>query len=160
MESLIILIVLGIISSLLGKKDKSKNTKSMPPFNEQSKPNREPRQAKTTPARSLEDFASEIFGQLEQKKAEVEQQWKEIKPVVPVRTERKIEPIVETVEVPKVTYEKTVARPNIEQSLRVTQMKERETAVFTAPTTKKALVQAIVAAEILGPPRAKRRQVR
>lgn len=154
MEQLIVLIIIGLVSAMFSKKDKSKNKKSMPPFTEPTKP--QPRQAKTTATKSLEDFANEIFGQLEQKKAEVEQQWQESKPVAPVQSRPKRELVVEQI----VVQEKAVARPNIEQSQRVTQMKERETAVFTAPTTKKALVQAIVAAEILGPPRAKQRQVR
>ncbi|WP_107838036.1 hypothetical protein [Metasolibacillus meyeri] len=159
MEAIIGFIVIAIISSLFNsKKEKPKNTKSMPPFNEQSQPKNEPRQTKTKPARTLEDFANEIFGQLEQKKAEVEQQWQASKPVPP---KSKTEPVVvEKVEVPEVIHRPSTARQNIEQTPRVAQMKERETAVFTPPTTKKALIQAVVAAEIIGLPKAKQRQVR
>lgn len=153
MESLIIFAVIAIISSLFGKKEKSKNTKSMPPFN-QSQSQQEQRQPKPKQARSLEDFANEIFGQLEQKKAEVQQQWEAPKPVQVERA------VVEKVELPKEAQKPITTRPNIEKSTRIVQMKEREAAVFTPPTTKKALVQAIVAAEILGPPKAKQRQVR
>ncbi len=132
----------------------------MPPFNKQSNQGSTPRQAKTTPERSLEDFAKEIFGQLEQKKAEVERNIEPAQQIEPAQLEKKVERSARIMKVPDSVDVRASVRPNIEQSTRVAQMKERETAVFTPPTTKKALVQAIVAAEILGPPKAKQQRVR
>lgn len=167
MEGLIIMIIIGIISSVFSQKGKAKDGKQMPPFSNKSVPTQEPRQATTSRPKSLEDFANEIFGQLEQKQPE---QKREV--ILPKTVEKpKAEMAMPVNERPKRTFEQRVKEPenkletsrgrvNIEQTARVKQMQEKTKPVFVTPRTQETLVQAIVTAEILGPPKAKQRSIR
>lgn len=167
MEGLIIMIIIGIITSVFNKKEKPKDMKQMPPFSNKSVPTQEPRQATTAAPKTLEDFANEIFGQLEKKVPEIKRE------VVIPKAEELQKPVIETpvkespkrqtehvVMEPTRKLEKSRVRENIEQSARVKQMQEKTKPVFVTPTTQETLVQAIVTAEILGPPKAKQRSIR
>lgn len=167
MEGLIIMIIIGIITSVFNKKEKPKDMKQMPPFSNKSVPTQEPRQATTAAPKTLEDFANEIFGQLEKKVPEMKRE------VVIPKAEELQKPVRENpvLERPKRLTEQVVkesarkfemnrGRDNIEQSARVKQMQEKTKQVFVTPKTQETLVQAIVTAEILGPPKAKQRSIR
>ncbi len=167
MEGLIIMIIIGIISSIFNKKEKPKEMKQMPPFSNKSVPTQEPRQATTAAPKTLEDFANEIFGQLEKKVPELKrevvfpqaQEFQKPVTVNPVkeRPKRQTEQVVKE---PARKFEMNRGRENIEQSSRVKQMEEKTKQMFVTPKTQETLVQAIVTAEILGPPKAKQRSIR
>ncbi|MEO4052240.1 hypothetical protein [Solibacillus sp. CAU 1738] len=153
MESLIIIIIIGIISSVFSKKGNPKETKQMPPFSQQPVPKQEPRQATTAAPKSLEDFANEIFGRLEQKQPEVVREVLKPKPVEVQQPETRKQVVAEPVK----RQERSQKRENIEQTARVKQIQEKTKPVFVTPTTQQALMQAVITSEILGPPKAKQR---
>lgn len=160
MEALIIAVVLGIITSLFNKgkkEDNKKPTKQMPPFSSQPAPRQK---QEVRPARSqnrpktLEDFASEVFGQLNEKsKPEV----KTIETPAPIK-----------VDLPKreVSRESFGNKPMLERTPSTRQLTERpivqmikqqeEQSLHVVPATQRELMQAIVMSEILGPPKSKR----
>ena len=147
---LIILAISAIINN--ASKNKKQNDKQMPPFNSKpvQKPVHTPAQStERKPARTLEDFANEIFGQLNEKAIPappVVEQPLQAPPPVQVQ-ERVVPP--------------SVARPKMrtEMSERplVKKLKEQNDSFTVVPKNKKALMQAVVMAEILGPPKAKQR---
>lgn len=150
MEGLIIFIIASIIGAFFNKqkKQEQKPTQQMPTFGQQTIPEKsKPVPEKKRPAaRSLEDFANEIFGQLNEK---VEQQ----------------QELVPTKSVPaEVTNSRpTFADENVRRSERpqlterpLTQKLKQQELKFV-PTTKQQLIQGIVMAEVLGPPKAKRK---
>ncbi len=175
MEGLIIFIIMGIIGSLLSK-NKQKAEKPMPPFN--NKPNTtsfdqypepkvEPKQTRTT-VKTLEDFAKEVFEQLNEKSTQPKEVFREpqYKDVV------KVEPKVEPVPTKPIKLESTVPknsnssnRPSLDENrsskksnkpIMKDAIKQNEIGSYV-PNTKQALIQAIVASEIIGPPKAKQR---
>ena len=158
MEGLIIAIVLGIISSLFskGKKDKDKKpTKQMPPFSNQPAPRqqKEVRPAQQqTPRKSLEDFANEVFGQLNEKSKPVVQKVETVPPVQ-VEKPRQTQPVVEqTTRSQSTNTNRSLAERPIVQKL-----KQQSEALQVVPSNQRELMQAIVMSEILGPPKAKQR---
>lgn len=139
----------------------------MPPFNKRQAPEvkRHTQEVKrpieNKPRKSLEDFAQEIFGQLEQKKAEVQktvQRTAQIEKEVVKEQQQIIDAVPRAVSLAEV--KESTPRIKIEETPRIQVMKAKETAIFTVPRTKQALAQAIVTAEILGPPKALERQKR
>ena len=146
MEALILMIIFGLISSFFGKKDeRKKKSKPMPPFNNPSAPQKPAPQRTQERPKSLEDFANEIFGQLNEKKAEP-------KPV-PIEVPKPVfEPVVEKVQV---TGRPTSIRPPLEERPLVKKLKQ-ESAFQIVPKNQKQVMQAVVMAEILGKPKAKR----
>ena len=149
---LIILAISAIINN--ASKNKKQNDKQMPPFNSKSvqKPVHTPAQStERQPARTLEDFANEIFGQLNEK----------VKPAPPVVEQPLQAPPAVHAQVQERVVPPSVARPKMrtEMSERplVTKLKEQNDSFTVVPKNKKALMQAVVMAEILGPPKAKQR---
>lgn len=144
MEALILMIIFGLISSFFGKKDERKKSKPMPPFNNPTAPSK-PAQQKTERPKSLEDFANEIFGQLNEKKAEREP--------VPVEVQAPIfEPVVKSA---RPTERQASTRPPLQERPLVKKLKQ-EPAFQVVPKNQKQVMQAIVMAEVLGKPKAKR----
>lgn len=150
MEGLILAIVIAIISSVLGKdKTKDKPAKPMPPFSNQEVPREwspvEPKQERPK-VKTLEDFANEVFGQLNEKVEPKKQVVRELKRE-PVR------PVVQEV----VKKERTSTRPELGASRPLVQQAKRKP-FNVVPRTQQQLMQAIVTSEILGPPKAKQRK--
>ncbi|WP_332646940.1 hypothetical protein [Lysinibacillus sp. 54212] len=155
MEGIIMMIVIFIISSLLNK-DKKKEQKPMPPFGQQEIPDaNEPAPKSVRPTRkSLEDFANEVFDQLNEKTPspkEVVQ--KSVQPTVPVF--EKAEQAVEK-ELLKRVQERKSNRPELAAGRPLLKkLEEKRNASFAVPNSREQLVQAIITSEILGPPKAK-----
>ncbi|MER2106446.1 MAG: hypothetical protein ABS949_05865 [Solibacillus sp.] len=148
MEALIMMIVLGLISSFFGKKDQQKKkSRPMPPFNNPTAPQKPAPQQKERP-KSLEDFANEIFGQLNEKKAET-------KPVSVEAPTPVFEPVVEKVRERREVMRTSSGRPPLEERPLVKKLKQ-EPAFQTVPKNQKQMMQAVVMAEILGKPKARR----
>ena len=160
MEGLIIAIILGIITSLFnrGKKEETKKpTKpmQMPPFSNQPAPRQQkevrPVQQQN-PRKSLEDFANEVFGQLNEKSKPVVQKVETVPPVQ-VEKPRQRQPVVEqTTRSQSTNTNRSLAERPIVQKL-----KQQSEALQVVPSNQRELMQAIVMSEILGPPKAKQR---
>ena len=154
MEGLIIMLVMIAISSLFNKaKNKEqpkKETQQMPPFSSQPAPRTQQTRPNTRTQnrpKTLEDFANEVFGQLNEKS----------KPVV-----QKVEQPVELA-LPKQAPVQVVERQTMAQSTRnlterplVVTLKKQSEGLQVVPQNNKELMQAIVMAEILGPPKSRR----
>mgnify|MGYP003531939086 CR=1 FL=1 len=154
MEGLIIMLVMIAISSLFNKaKNKEqpkKETQQMPPFSSQPAPRTQPTRPNTRTqnrSKTLEDFASEVFGQLNEKTKTVVQ---------------KVEQPIE-LELPKETPVQVIERPKMAQSKRTLterplteKLKQQSEGLQVVPQNKKQLMQAIVMAEVLGPPKSRR----
>ncbi|MFF5993744.1 hypothetical protein AAGS61_03165 [Lysinibacillus sp. KU-BSD001] len=152
MEGLIIMIIIGIVSSLLSKnkeQPEQKPTKAMPPFSQQKPPRENTQRRSHTSERpkvkSLEDFANEIFGQLNEK---AEQKQVTHEPIV-----EQVKPVVQ--EVVRETRKST--RPELGASRPIVQQAKKESLVVV-PQTKEQLMQAIITSEILALPKAKQRK--
>ncbi|MEL3961742.1 hypothetical protein MKZ01_10720 [Lysinibacillus endophyticus] len=151
MEGIIMMVVLFIISSLFSGNKKSKEQKGMPPFNNKKEPVFDQKQHQPKKARTLEDFASEIFQQLNEK----------ANPTVQPEPEVKIEK-------PVVIEKKENTRPKFDVNRSTKQISKGKEAKLQDPIKSKeigsiipkdreSLVQAIITSEILGPPKAKQR---
>ena len=148
MEGLIITIIIAVVSSLFSKdKKKEQPTKQMPPFSNQEVPQEwspvEPKQERPK-VKTLEDFANEVFGQLNEK----------VEPKKQVVREVKEEPVRQVVK-EVVNKERTSTRPELGASRPILQQ-AKKTSFNVVPRTQHELMQAIVTSEILGPPKAKR----
>lgn len=160
MEGVIIAVILGIITSLFNKgkkEDNKKPTKQMPPFSSQPAPRQKP---EVRPAQSqnrsktLEDFANEVFGQLNEKsKPEV----KRVETPAPIKVDiPKREGSREGLE-NKPLFEKTPSTRQLKERPIVQMIKQQEEqSLHVVPSTQRELMQAIVMSEILGPPKSKR----
>ena len=150
MEGLILAIVIAVISSVLGKdKTKNKPAKPMPPFSNQEVPREwspvEPKQERPK-VKTLEDFANEVFGQLNEKVEPKKQVVREVEvpPVQPVVRE-------------SVKKERTSTRRELGATRPIVQQAKKQS-FNVVPRTQHELMQAIVTSEILGPPKAKQRK--
>lgn len=131
----------------------------MPPFNRE-RPVTTPVQPSTErrPAKSLEDFANEIFGQLNEKSARDAQPMPVERPVqeqvIVQQVEEKVVSRADNRRAPM----RTEAASSKERSL-AQKLKEQETgeSFHVVPTSQKALMQAIIMSEVLGQPKAKQR---
>jgi len=143
LETLIIFILIGLLSAFFNKEKKKTDT-SMPPFNPNEKPKVEDK--------SLDDYAKKVYKQLKEKKEAIfeERNVDEQKEVNPVYIQR----------------EQRVQRPSIEQSMKKVELSQKPIEIKQQRTerkqlellsSKKTIVNAIIAQEILGPPKAKRR---
>lgn len=162
MEQLIIFVIIAIVSSLFGK-SKNKEQQQMPSFGkddkpqppvvmhtEESKPTRP-----TVNTQSFEDFARGFLGDM-QGKADIREE--RVKP----KTVEVVEQAPSYVAPPLIPTEapsRATGRPSMG---RMTASKKEARVMsankaFELPTSKQALVQAVVMAEILGPPKAKRK---
>jgi len=149
------MVVLFIISSVInGVKKKNQEQKPMPPFNNKPTtmfdlPN------KTEARKSLEDFASEVFQQLNEK---VQPNASE-KPVESLQVPDKVKEVVEKeIESRRPVFDDKRSS-NRSSSIplkepKADEIKQGEIGKLV-PTTREALVNAIITTEILGPPRAK-----
>ncbi|CAM5205868.1 putative protein OS=Lysinibacillus sphaericus OX=1421 GN=LS41612_08025 PE=4 SV=1 [Lysinibacillus sphaericus] len=163
MEQLIIIAIIAIVSSLFGKLKNPKEQKPMPPFNKSAQPSThmevdEPMQHQpTTKRQSFEDFAREFLGEM---KAEMTTDM----------PEKRVEPREESVKEHIPSYVAPPLTPTEPSSRKIERpslgrlaagKKERTVAAsnngFQLPNSQKAIVQAVVMAEILGSPKAKRK---
>lgn len=157
MEGLIIAVILGIITSLFNKgkkEDNKKPTKQMPPFSSQPAPRQKP---EVRPARSqnrpktLEDFASEVFGQLNEKSKP------EVETPAPIKVDIPRREVSREGFENKPLFEKTPSTRQLKERPIVQMIKQQEEqSLHVVPSTQRELMQAIVMSEILGPPKAKR----
>ena len=151
MEGLIIPIIIAVISMLFSNKNKKneKPTKQMPPFSNQEVPREwspiEPKQERPK-VKTLEDFANEVFGQLNEKLEPKKQVVHEVK-------EEPVQPVVQEA----VKKERTFTRPELGATRPIVQQAKRAS-FNVVPQTQQQLMQAIVTSEILGPPKAKQRK--
>ena len=144
------MIIIAVISSVLGKGKKTDEpTKQMPPFSNQEVPREwspvEPQQQRPK-VKSLEDFANEVFGQLNEKTEPKKQVVREVK-------EEPVRPVVQEF----VRKERTSTRPELGATRPIVQQ-AKKSSFNVVPQTQQQLMQAIVTSEILGPPKAKQRK--
>src|SRR5690606_34485144 len=106
MEGLIIMVIVFIVSTLFGKgkeQQQKKETKQMPPFSSQPAPRKQEVQRRTEQSRpkTSEDFANEVFGQLNEKVKPVSQRVERELPKqaeMPVEAARSaVEPVTEKI---------------------------------------------------------------
>ncbi|MFC7684635.1 hypothetical protein [Ureibacillus sp. GCM10028918] len=164
MEGIIMMVLLFIISTILnGAKKKQQDQKPMPPFNNPTTSRKFEVPKQPEKRKSLEDFASEVFQQLNEK-------------TQPKQTTQQKEIRQENIRVNE-SFEKEVGSQQISSNSRPPldgkrssnrgsklssdssesdAIKQNEIGSFV-PTNRKALVQAIITTEILGPPKARRR---
>lgn len=159
MEVIILFIISAIISAFF--KDKKQGNKEAPnkgPIQRhQNSEHRQPMPRKTGQSRSLEDYAKEVFRDLESKfgeqpKVEVEKAKEIIKETVAPTYER------DTLSEGTRNFENSRStRPAMSRGTE-TQKKVKQTdkSTFNFPKTKNQLAQSIIMAEILGPPKSKR----
>ncbi len=121
----------------------------MPPFSNQEVPREwspvEPKQERPK-VKTLEDFANEVFGQLNEKVEPKKQVVREVK-------EEPVQPVVQEV----VKKERTSTRPELGATRPIVQQ-AKKSSFNVVPQTQQQLMQAIVTSEILGPPKAKQRK--
>lgn len=160
MEGLIIAAIIAIISSLFSGKNKNKEQKSMPPFN--NKPVEMPVQTTIPPnqqsqPKTLEDFAKGIFEQLNEQKpfsdfaGDEQPKIEQVKSEPTIKIEKELnerKPLSENRSSERVT---NAPQLNIEDKI-----KENEIGQFV-PSSRQALMQAIITSEIIGPPKARQR---
>ena len=144
------MIIIAVVSSLFSKgKQKEQPTKQMPPFSNQEVPREwspvEPKQERPK-VKTLEDFANEVFGQLNQKVEPKKQVVREVE-IPPVQ------PVVREV----LKKERTSTRPELGASRPIVQQ-AKKSSFNVVPKTQQQLMQAIVTSEVLGPPKAKQRK--
>lgn len=143
MEGLIFMVVVFLISTLFGKGKKEQPQKPMPPFSNQKAPTKpQPAQAEMSRTQSLEDFAKGIFSQLSEK-AETEA----------------VSPIPEAEKEVAVAQEepRRKMRPALAESRPIVQAAKKQR-TLQVPRTQKDMMQAVMMAEVLGPPKAKQRK--
>jgi len=142
LESLIILILFGLIGTFLSK-SKGQHDKSTPPPVYQ-----EPKRKPKIEIKTLDEFAKEVYQQLTDKK-EIQPK-KEAAPKVEIQAER-----------PKIETSKNQVNKKIEPNPKPVAVKQisrsNKGTVPSFLTSKEGLVNAIIAQEILGPPKAKKR---
>lgn len=158
MEQLILFAIIAIVSSIFGKSKNKKPQKQMPPFNKDTvaePPVMEKAPHRTGKAQSFEDFAREFIGDWIPENGKVEEPKKFVEEQVKKEMPSYIAPTVTPADVPRRTS-------NRESRGRLAAGKKEVQSVGThstiqLPQSKNDLVQAIVMAEILGPPKSKRK---
>lgn len=156
MEGIIIMIIVFIVSSLLGKgkeQQQKREKQQMPPFSSQPAPRKQEVQRRTEQSRpkTLEDFANEVFGQLNEKVKPVTQN---IERELPKQVSKPVEAAPSIVE--PVTEKVNNARSLKERPIVAMAKKEAE-AFQVVPSSQRDLMQAIIMTEVLGPPKARRK---
>ncbi|WP_155591647.1 hypothetical protein [Lysinibacillus cavernae] len=159
MEQLIIFVIIAIVSSIFGKSKNKKPQKQMPPFNKDTAVE-PPVMEGTTPnrtgrAQSFEDFAREFIGDWIPENEKVEESKKFIEEQVKKEIPSYIAP-------PVIPADVSSRSSNRESRGRLAAGKKEvetvaTTSTFQLPQSKNDLMQAIVVAEILGPPKTKRK---
>ncbi|UPW81996.1 hypothetical protein [Lysinibacillus sp. Ag94] len=160
MEQLIIFVIIAIVSSIFGKAKKKEQTTPMPPFNKDShvEPPVKTEMTSDRPAskpQSFEDFAREFLGERKNEQPKVE----EPKKIVEETGNKDIPsyaapPLIPTDKVSRTSNRESIGR--LAAGKKAAGVAESQSA-FQLPTSKKSLMQAVVMAEVLGPPKAKRK---
>lgn len=178
MEGLIIMIVIALLSRIFGGNKEEKQSKdAMPPFGSPEKPAQKPLQ-QPQPAKprvettgksftSLEDFTREIFGELAEKEKEVqkklapnmeplERKVQEPASTVPSFFEPATQPTMPDSSVAPPVSSRVSTRPELGASRPIVQREKLKANDYVqVPTTQQQLVQAIIASEIIGQPKAR-----
>lgn len=160
MEGLIIALIIGIVSSILNgksKKDTSKKPSPVKPFMPQKSmdttvsptippatSSRSQRPKLDAQIKSLEDFTREVLGQLSAQQ-----------PKEQARPQEIVEAVVDKVE-EAVPYVREAMTRDDEVVMRIEQTQPTKPA-FQMASSKQELRRAIIMAEVLGKPKAKRR---
>lgn len=178
MEMLILAIVMGLLGRIFsGNKKQEKQSKgAMPPFGSPDKPAQsayeEPKKPRMEAAgksfTSLEDFTREIFGELAEKEKNVSQKLEphtsklernvpEPEPAITIPSV--FEPVTQpTLPESRATQvapsSRASTRPELGASRPIIQ-REKANDYVKVPTTQQQLVQAIIASEIIGQPKAR-----
>lgn len=161
MEQLIIFVIIAIVSSIFGK-SKKKEQKPMPPFNNKDshveppviKKAEEAPQQRSKP-QSFEDFARGFLGEWENEQPKFEEPKKTVEETVKEKVPSYVAPsLIPTEKVSRPTNRESIGRLAAgKKDERVTESQS----AFQLPTSKKSLMQAVVMAEVLGPPKSKRK---
>lgn len=162
MEQLIIFVIIAIVSSIFGKA-KKKEQKPMPPFNKGShveppvitKAEMTQAQRPTSKPQSFEDFAREFIGEWKNEQPKVEEPKKFVEETVSEEVSSYVAPpLIPTEKVSRTSNRESIGR--LAAGKKVAGVAESQSA-FQLPKSKKSLMQAVVMAEVLGPPKAKRK---
>lgn len=176
MEGIIIMIIIALLGRFFGGNKGEKESPGMPPFNNPDKPAQQPveqpkkQRVETTGKAftSLEDFTREIFGELAEKEKEVVQKREPLpKPIeTKVREQAStvatvFEPVAQPT-TPEIAVSPTSSRKSTRPELGATrpilQRDNHANDYVKVPTTQQQLVQAIIASEIIGQPKARSRR--
>lgn len=163
MEQLIIFAIIAIVSSIFGKSKTKKEHKQMPPFNKDShvdpttlaKAEEVPSQRPVVKPQNFEDFAREFLGEWKNNEPKVEQ----TKNIVEEKGNEEVPsyvapPIVPIESVSRSSNRQSVGRLEARKNIKEAAQSH---SAFQLPNSKKSLMQAVVMAEVLGPPKAKRK---
>ncbi|MBG9477460.1 hypothetical protein [Lysinibacillus sphaericus] len=160
MEQLIIFVIIAIVSSIFGK-SKKKEQKPMPPFNKDSQveppviKRAEVTQQQQSKPQSFEDFARGFLGEWENEQPPFEEPKKNVEKTVIEKTPSYVAPsLVPTEKVGRTSNRESIGR--LAAGKKVAEVTESQSA-FQLPKSKKSFMQAVVMAEVLGPPKAKRK---
>lgn len=150
--SIILFIIIGIVSAIFSrdKKVEEKKTPNMPTFGNQTVPQK-PIQKQTTTRqapKSLEDFAKQVFEQLNETTGEVKRTASKGATPVVEKNVQKVERDVMKV--------KRSERPPLEERPITKKVAASEKSSFV-PKNRQDLINGLVMAEILGPPKSKRK---
>ncbi|MFJ7949956.1 hypothetical protein ACIQZG_00340 [Lysinibacillus sp. NPDC096418] len=165
MEQLIIFVIIAIVSSLFGK-SKNKEQQQMPSFDKDAKQqpptvtNTEERkpQRPMMNTQSFEDFARKFLGDTQDEQPQKHVREKRMQPVEIEEVEQMPSYVAPPL-VPTDGQSKRSDRSNLgrmtagKKDVRVASTNQ----TFELPTSKQALMQAVIMAEVLGPPKAKRK---
>lgn len=164
MEGLIFMVITFIVGAIINAaKNKQQNPKAMPPFN-----NKQPKQKFELPKqpnvrKSLEDFANEVFQQLNEKTQPKPTDHPIESQPEPFKAEEIVKKRVESRSIssnnrPAFDGNRSSTRNStiVPKSSSSDFIKDNEIGNIV-PTTRSALVHAIITTEILGPPKAKRK---
>ncbi|MFJ7888537.1 hypothetical protein ACIQYL_10645 [Lysinibacillus xylanilyticus] len=159
MEQLIIVVIIAIVSSIFGKSKNKKEQKPMPPFNKNShvEPPVEMTQERrpTSKPQSFEDFARGFLGEWENEQPKFEEPKKNVEETIKNEVPSYVAPpLIPTERASRTTNRESIGR--LAAGKKVVVASESQSA-FNLPTSKKSLMQAVVMAEVLGPPKAKRK---
>ncbi|MFF2795015.1 hypothetical protein [Lysinibacillus xylanilyticus] len=161
MEQLIIFVIIAIVSSIFGKSKNKKEQKPMPPFNKDShveppviKKAEMTSQQRSKP-QSFEDFARGFLGEWENEQPKFEEPKKSVEETIKNEVPSYVAPpLIPTERASRTTNRESIGR--LAAGKKVVVASESQSA-FNLPTSKKSLMQAVVMAEVLGPPKAKRK---
>lgn len=165
MEQLIIFVIIAIVSSLFGK-SKNKEQQQMPSFDKDAKrqspvvtktEERKPQRPRVN-TQSFEDFARGFLGDIQEKQPGKNIHEERVQPVE-IEVVEQMPSYVAPPHIPTDSHNRKTDRPSLGRM--ATGKKEGHVAstnqTFELPTSKQALMQAVVMAEVLGPPKAKRK---
>lgn len=159
MEQLILFAIIAIVSSIFGKSKNKKPQKQMPPFNKDTvvePPVMEKTSHRTGKTQSFEDFAREFIEDWIPENQKVEEPKKFLEEQVKKEVPTYVAPPVLQADVPSRSSNRE-SRGRLAAGKKEIQTAAGISSAFQLPQSKNDLVQAIVMAEIVGPPKAKRK---